>query len=184
MLYHLLVLLHVAGVPFDDGDGGACSGGRRETGLEEKAAQERRLMDQVMRTSLSPYRVFSIEEWAKLRADTPMTLTAEEIVALRSLGDPVSLDEVERVYLPISRLLSFYVDRDAGALPRHPALPRHQRREGALHHRHRRVGGGRQIDHGARAPRASAALAVRAEGRPRHHRRLPLPERGARRPKG
>jgi type I pantothenate kinase len=66
-------------------------------------------MDQIMRTSLSPYRVFSIEEWAKLRADTPMTLSAEEIMVLRSFGDPVSLDEVERVYLPISRLLFFHV---------------------------------------------------------------------------
>ena len=66
-------------------------------------------MDQVMRASLSPYRVFSIEEWAKLRADTPMTLSAEEIGVLRSFGDPISLDEVERVYLPISRLLSFHV---------------------------------------------------------------------------
>ena len=66
-------------------------------------------MDQLLRTSLSPYRVFSIEEWAKLRADTPMTLSAEEIDALRSLGDPVSLDEVEQVYLPISRLLSLHV---------------------------------------------------------------------------
>jgi type I pantothenate kinase len=71
-------------------------------------------MDQLMRTSLSPYRVFSIEEWAKLRADTPMTLSAEEIVALRSLGDPVSLKEVERVYLPVSRLLSFYVTATQG----------------------------------------------------------------------
>jgi type I pantothenate kinase len=66
-------------------------------------------MDQVMRADLSPYRVFSLEEWAKLRADTPMTLSADEVVALRSLGDPVSLAEVERLYLPISRLLSFYV---------------------------------------------------------------------------
>jgi type I pantothenate kinase len=66
-------------------------------------------MDQVMRASLSPYRVFSTEEWAKLRADTPMTLAAEEISALRSLGDPISLAEVERIYLPISRLLAFHV---------------------------------------------------------------------------
>lgn len=66
-------------------------------------------MDQLMRTSLSPYRVFSIEEWAKLRADTPMTLMDEEVEALRSLGDQVSRQEVERVYLPISRLLSFHV---------------------------------------------------------------------------
>jgi len=66
-------------------------------------------MDQIARTSLSPYRVFSIEEWAKLRADTPMTLTADEIGVLRSLGHPLSLDEAERGYLPISRLLSFHV---------------------------------------------------------------------------
>ncbi len=71
-------------------------------------------MDQVARTSLSPYRIFSIEEWAKLRADMPMTLSAAEIVALRSLGDPVSLEEVERVYLAISRLLSFYVTATGG----------------------------------------------------------------------
>jgi type I pantothenate kinase len=66
-------------------------------------------MDQPLRMELSPYLVLSIEEWAKLRADTPMTLTAEEVLKLRSLGDPVSLQEVERVYLPISRLLSLYV---------------------------------------------------------------------------
>jgi type I pantothenate kinase len=66
-------------------------------------------MDQLRRTELSPYQVFSIDDWAKLRADTPMTLSAEEIEALRSLGDPVSMDEVERIYLPISRLLSLYV---------------------------------------------------------------------------
>lgn len=72
------------------------------------------MMDQIARSGLSPYRVFSIEEWAKLRADTPMTLSAEEVEALRSLGDPVSMEEVERVYLPVSRLLSFYVTATQG----------------------------------------------------------------------
>jgi len=43
-----------------------------------------------------------------------MTLSAEEIEVLRSLGDPVSLAEVEQVYLPISRLLSFYVSAVQG----------------------------------------------------------------------
>ncbi len=71
-------------------------------------------MDQIMRASLSPYRVFSIEEWAKLRADTPMTLSAEEIGVLRSFGDPISLDAVERVYLPIARLLSFHINSVQG----------------------------------------------------------------------
>ncbi len=54
-------------------------------------------MDQVIRPDLSPYRVFPIEDWAKLRADTPMTLSAEEVAALKSLGDPISLPEVESV---------------------------------------------------------------------------------------
>jgi type I pantothenate kinase len=58
---------------------------------------------------LSPYRVFSREEWARLRADTPLTLTGEEVARLQSLNDPISLDEVIAIYLPLSRLLSLYV---------------------------------------------------------------------------
>ena len=58
---------------------------------------------------ISPYRTFAREEWARLRADTPLTLTAAEVDALQSLNDPVSLDEVIAIYLPLSRLLSLYV---------------------------------------------------------------------------
>ena len=36
-------------------------------------------------------------------------LTADEVAQLRSLNDPISLDEVVEIYLPISRLLSLYV---------------------------------------------------------------------------
>jgi type I pantothenate kinase len=58
---------------------------------------------------LSPYRIFSRDEWARLRADTPLTLTADEVDRLQSLNDPISLDEVIAIYLPLSRLLSLYV---------------------------------------------------------------------------
>ena len=58
---------------------------------------------------LSPYRIFSRDEWARLRADTPLTLTAADVDTLQSLNDPVSLDEVIAIYLPLSRLLSLYV---------------------------------------------------------------------------
>src|SRR3954453_16547778 len=58
---------------------------------------------------LSPYRTFKREEWARLRADAPLTLTADEVIALQSLNDPVSLDEVIAIYLPLSRLLALYV---------------------------------------------------------------------------
>jgi type I pantothenate kinase len=65
-------------------------------------------------SDLSPYRVFQREEWARLRADTPMTLTAEEVLRLQSLHDPISLEEVVAIYLPLSRLLSLYVAATQG----------------------------------------------------------------------
>ncbi|MGL4438818.1 MAG: type I pantothenate kinase [Bosea sp. (in: a-proteobacteria)] len=58
---------------------------------------------------ISPYRVFSRDEWAHLRADTPLTLTVQDIEKLQSINDPISLDEVVSIYLPLSRLLAVYV---------------------------------------------------------------------------
>jgi type I pantothenate kinase len=52
---------------------------------------------------------FSRDEWARLRATTPMTLTDEDLKTLRGLNDYVSLAEVADVYLPLSRLLNLYV---------------------------------------------------------------------------
>lgn len=49
-------------------------------------------------------------EWAGLRADTPLTLAAEEIARLRAFNERVSVDEVEEVYLPLSRLLKRHRD--------------------------------------------------------------------------
>lgn len=57
----------------------------------------------------SPYRVFSREEWAKLRADTPMTLVARELEEMSGLIENLSMEEVETIYLPMSRLLNLYV---------------------------------------------------------------------------
>jgi type I pantothenate kinase len=58
---------------------------------------------------VSPYLAFDREEWARLRAATPLTLSEEELAALRGLNEQVSLDEVANVYLPLSRLLNLYV---------------------------------------------------------------------------
>ena len=58
----------------------------------------------------SPYRVFSAEEWAGFRDDTPLTLAEDEIRRLRSLNDPIDLEEVKRIYLSMSRLLSAHVE--------------------------------------------------------------------------
>jgi type I pantothenate kinase len=66
-------------------------------------------MEQRTEEDVSPYRVFSRAEWATRRADTPMTLAPAEIARLRSLHDRLDISEVEEIYLPLSRLLSFYV---------------------------------------------------------------------------
>jgi type I pantothenate kinase len=66
-------------------------------------------MDQATPTHILPHLVFSRAEWAKLRADTPLTLTDDDLTRLKSLNDPISLDEVAEIYLPISRLLSLHV---------------------------------------------------------------------------
>ncbi|WP_413710606.1 type I pantothenate kinase [Rhizobium sp. Rhizsp82] len=67
-------------------------------------------LDHFQANSYSPYHFFSSEEWAKFRADTPLTLTGEEVTRLRSMGDPIDLDEVRRIYLSLSRLLSSHVE--------------------------------------------------------------------------
>jgi type I pantothenate kinase len=59
--------------------------------------------------AFSPYRVFSREEWAKLRADTPMTLVPRDLEQLSGLIEDLSMAEVEQIYLPMSRLLNLHV---------------------------------------------------------------------------
>jgi type I pantothenate kinase len=66
-------------------------------------------MEQRTDDGLSPYRVFSRAEWAAKRDGTPMTLQSDEVARLRSLNDRLDIAEVEEIYLPLSRLLSFYV---------------------------------------------------------------------------
>jgi type I pantothenate kinase len=62
----------------------------------------------------NPYRVFTRNEWAHLRADTPLTLTVDDLVRLQSVNDPISVEEVVAIYLPLSRLLSLYVAATQG----------------------------------------------------------------------
>ena len=57
----------------------------------------------------SPYVELDRDAWAALGKETESPLTAEEITSLQGLGDALDLQEVEQIYLPISRLLSMYV---------------------------------------------------------------------------
>lgn len=65
----------------------------------------------------SPYIELDRTAWAKLAHQVEGPLSQDEVDALRGVGDQLDLDEVRDVYLPISRLLSLYVE-SAGSLHR------------------------------------------------------------------
>lgn len=52
---------------------------------------------------------FDREEWAALRAQTPLTIREQDLEALRGINDQIDLDEVTAIYLPLTRLLNLYV---------------------------------------------------------------------------
>jgi type I pantothenate kinase len=74
----------------------------------------------------SPYIELDRATWAALARETQSPLSPEEIRRLRGLGDALDLQEVQEVYLPLSKLLSMYVEA-AGNL--------HRRQEDFLHQR-------------------------------------------------
>jgi type I pantothenate kinase len=55
------------------------------------------------------YLMFDREEWAALRAATPLTLRQHDLDSLQGINERIDLDEVAAIYLPLSRLLNLYV---------------------------------------------------------------------------
>jgi type I pantothenate kinase len=56
----------------------------------------------------SAYVAFDREDWATLRANTPLTLSEDELALLQGVNEQVSLTDVVEVYLPLSRLLNLH----------------------------------------------------------------------------
>lgn len=52
---------------------------------------------------------FERDQWAELRRSEPMTLTEREVEELKGINEELSIEEVRDIYLPLSRLLSYYV---------------------------------------------------------------------------
>lgn len=61
-------------------------------------------------SSQSPYMLFSRDKWAALRQSEPMTLTQEELEKLKGINEELSMEEVQDIYLPLTRLLSYYIN--------------------------------------------------------------------------
>jgi len=60
-------------------------------------------------TESGRYLTFDRDEWAMLRAATPMTLRQEHLDELRGINERIDLDEVATIYLSLTRLLNLYV---------------------------------------------------------------------------
>jgi type I pantothenate kinase len=65
----------------------------------------------------TPYVELDRAAWAELGENTDQPLSELEVERVRGLGDQLDLDEVQQIYLPLSRLLSLYVEA-AGSLHR------------------------------------------------------------------
>lgn len=57
----------------------------------------------------SRYLTFDRDDWAALRAATPMTLREPDLDRLRGINERIDMDEVAAIYLPLTRLLNLYV---------------------------------------------------------------------------
>lgn len=57
----------------------------------------------------SPYLTFDRDEWAQLKDNDITHLLKKDIERLKALNEPLTQEEVQQVYLPLSRLLTFYV---------------------------------------------------------------------------
>jgi len=55
------------------------------------------------------YLTFNRDDWAILRAATPLTLRESDLDELRGINERIDLDEVATVYLSLTRLLNLYV---------------------------------------------------------------------------
>ena len=67
------------------------------------------LMSIKEQTLMTPYLQFDRNQWAALRDSVPMTLSEDEIARLKGINEDLSLEEVAEIYLPLSRLLNFYI---------------------------------------------------------------------------
>lgn len=57
---------------------------------------------------LTPFTEIPRHRWAQLAPTTPSPLKPADVEHLRGLGDALDMDEVESVYMPLSRLIALY----------------------------------------------------------------------------
>ncbi|HHF3358952.1 type I pantothenate kinase [Haemophilus influenzae] len=63
-------------------------------------------------TQQTPFLSFNREQWAELRKSVPLKLTEQDLKPLLGFNEELSLDEVSMIYLPLARLINYYIDEN------------------------------------------------------------------------
>ncbi|WP_241009236.1 type I pantothenate kinase [Aggregatibacter actinomycetemcomitans] len=59
-----------------------------------------------------PFLSFNRQCWAELRKSVPLKLTEQDLKPLLGINEALSLDEVRTIYLPLTRLINYYIDEN------------------------------------------------------------------------
>ncbi len=100
---------------------------------------------------MTPYLQFNRHQWAALRDSVPMTLTEEEITRLKGINEDLSLEEVAEIYLPLSRLLNFYISSNLRRQAGSRTISWHQWSANSLYYQYRWQRCGRKKHHRPRS---------------------------------
>lgn len=65
-----------------------------------------------MSQQLTPFLSFDRQRWAELRKSVPLTLTEQDLKPLLGINEELSIDEVRTIYLPLVRLINYYIDEN------------------------------------------------------------------------
>lgn len=63
-------------------------------------------------TNITPFLSFDRKQWAELRKSVPLKLTEQDLKPLLGFNEDLSLEEVRTIYLPLARLINYYIEEN------------------------------------------------------------------------
>ncbi len=66
----------------------------------------------LLNEQLTPFLSFNRQQWAELRKSVPLKLTEQDLKPLLGINEDLSLDEVSTIYLPLARLINYYIEEN------------------------------------------------------------------------
>lgn len=61
---------------------------------------------------ITPFLTFDRKQWAELRKSVPLKLTEQDLKPLLGFNEDLSLEEVRTIYLPLARLINYYIEEN------------------------------------------------------------------------